>query len=307
LKHIVSIMRMPDFEAWAIFAAVAEQGSFSRAAEARMLSKASVSKAVTRLEAHIGAPLFYRTSRQVRLTQTGAMLADHARLIVSAAESAEEAAREEAVQPTGTVRITAPMSFGLSHVAPVVADFLQAYPGISADIELSDAQIDIIERQIDIAVRIGTLPDSSLRARKLRDVRVLLVASPAYVRAHPEPQNPAELNASQLICYSLAANETWHFTGPDGATAAASANGRLRVNNGDAMLPSLRGGHGIALLPDFLVEADLEAGHLQIVLPQWHAPPISLHLVTPPATVRPKRVELALAFLAERLKGEGSG
>lgn len=300
-------MRIPDFEAWAIFAAVAEHGSFSRAAEARMLSKASVSKAVTRLEAHIGAPLFYRTSRQVRLTQAGAMLVDHARLIVSAAESAEEAAREEAAQPSGIVRITAPMSFGISHVAPVMADFLKIYPAISADIELSDAQVDIIAQRIDIAVRIGVLPDSSLRARKLRDVRLHLVASPAYLRAHPAPRDPAELKGSHLICYALSASETWHFTGPDGATATVAADGRLRVNNGDAMLPSLRKGHGIALLPDFLVAEDVRAGRLETLLDEWHAPPLSLYLVTPPAAVRPKRVELALAFLAERLRGDDLG
>ena len=217
-------MRLPDFEAWSIFACVVEHKSFTGAADALGLSKATISKAVTRLEAQVGAPLFHRTSRRLSLTESGAKLVEHARAILAEGRAAEEAARGEASVPVGLVRLAAPMSFGLSHVGPVVAEFLCEYRGISIDMHLSDAKVDLIGEGFDIGLRIALLPDSSLRARKLRDIKTHIVAAPSYLERMGTPRHPAELGEHECLRYSLLTTpELWRFTNLKGEEAAVTA------------------------------------------------------------------------------------
>jgi DNA-binding transcriptional LysR family regulator len=295
-------MTLPDFEAWSIFACVVEHKSFTGAAAALGLSKATISKAVTRLETQVGAPLFHRTSRRLALTESGAKLVEHARRILAEGEAAEEAARDEASEPVGLVRLAVPMSFGLKHVGPVVADFLCEYRGISIDMQLSDAKVDLIGEGFDIGLRIASLPDSSLRARKLRTVKTYIVAAPAYLERMGTPRHPAELGEHECLRYSLLTTpETWRFTNMAGEAAAVRPHGRLRANNGDAMLHSLRSGHGIAILPDFIIDADLASGAVVPILSDWDTQPAALHLVTPPGTIRPRRVTALIDYLVDRL------
>lgn len=299
-------MTLPDFEAWSIFACVVEHRSFTGAAGALGLSKATISKAVTRLETQIGAPLFHRTSRRLSLTESGAKLVDHAKRILEQGQAAEEAARDEAMEPTGLVRLAAPMSFGLSHVGPVVAEFLCEYRGISVDMHLSDAKVDLIGEGFDIGLRIAALPDSSLRARKLRDVKSYIVAAPSYLERMGTPRHPAELGEHECLRYSLLTTpEHWRFTNDKGEEAAIRPNGRLRANNSDVMLWSLRSGHGVAVVPDFIIDADLESGAVVPILTNWRPQPVALHLVTPPGTIRPKRVTALIEYLAKRLGDSG--
>lgn len=295
-------MTLTDFHAWAVFAAVADLRSFSGAAAALRLSKASVSKAVARLEAAHGAPLFHRTSRRLSLTESGERLAAHARRIVAAGEEADAAAVEDAALPTGLIRVAAPMSFGTDHVAPLVARFLGQHPGIAVDLSLNDARIDLIASGVDLALRIGALPDSSLRARRVRDITTFTVASPDYLRRHGTPLHPADLARHCCLVYSLSPTpETWRFSGPDGETAAMRPAGALKVNSGTAMLPALRDGLGIGVLPDFICGEDIAEGRLAAILPAWKPPPIALHIVTPPGRLRARRVELLIDFLAANL------
>lgn len=295
-------MSLPDFEAWSIFACVVEHKSFTGAANSLGLSKATMSKAVTRLEMQIGAPLFHRTSRRLSLTESGAKLVEHARQILAQGQAAEEAARDEASEPLGLVRLAAPMSFGLSHVGPVIAEFLCEYRGISVDMHLSDAKVDLIGEGFDIGLRIAALPDSSLRARKLRDVKTHIIAAPSYLERMGIPRHPVELGEHECLRYSLLTTpEIWRFTNAKGEEAVVRPHGRLRVNNGDVMLHSLRSGHGIALLPDFIIDADLESGAVVPILADWSTQPAALHLVTPPGTVRSRRVTALIEYLAERL------
>lgn len=298
-------MSLPDFEAWSIFACVVEHRSFTGAANALGLSKATISKAVTRLEIQIGAPLFHRTSRRLSLTESGVKLVDHAKRILEQGQAAEEAARDEAMEPVGLVRLAAPMSFGLSHVGPVIAEFLCEYRGISVDMHLSDAKVDLIGEGFDIGLRIASLPDSSLRARKLRDVKTHIVAAPSYLERMGTPRHPAELGEHECLRYSLLTTpEHWHFTNSKGEEAAVRPLGRLRANNGDVMLHGLRSGHGIAVLPDFIIDADLANGAVVPILADWRTQPAALHLVTPPGTIRPKRVTALIEYLATRLSAE---
>jgi DNA-binding transcriptional LysR family regulator len=295
-------MRLPDFEAWSIFACVVEHRSFTGAAAALGLSKATISKAVTRLEIQVGAPLFHRTSRRLSLTESGAKLVDHAKRILAEGEAAEEAARDEALEPVGLVRLAVPMSFGLSHVGPVIAEFLCEYRRISIDMHLSDAKVDLIGEGFDIGLRIASLPDSSLRARKLRNVKTYIVAAPAYLERMGTPRHPAELGEHECLRYSLLTTpDLWRFTNKEGHEASVRPNGRLRANNSDVMLYSLRSGHGIAVVPDFIIDADLASGAVVPILEEWRPQSVALHLVTPPGNIRPRRVTALIEYLTERL------
>ena len=294
-------MRLPDLEAWAIFACVVEHRSFSGAADAIGVSKATVSKAVSRLETHLGQSLFHRTSRRLALTENGKALAEHAARILAEATAAEEAAHDAATAPSGLVRVAAPMSLGLIAVAPVIADFLALNPEIEIDLHLSDARVDIVADGFDIALRIAALPDSSLRARKLADMRVHLVAAPEYLAKYGRPTHPGQLGEHRCFSYTNVA-APWRFVGPDGTEVSVRRQGPFATNSGDAMLPALRRGLGIAILPEFIVGADIAAGRLETLLPEWVPNGSALHLMTPPGTLRPARVEALIAYLTQHLK-----
>jgi DNA-binding transcriptional LysR family regulator len=293
---------LPDLEGLAIFARVAELRSFSRAADELKLSKATVSKAVSRIEARLGARLFNRTSRRLALTDAGQNLAIRAAAMLAQGEAAENEAMSQSAAPRGLVRLAAPMSFGVLYIAPLLPDFFRAFPGISIDLHLSDAQVDLIGDGFDAAIRIASLPDSSLVARRLCDMPIHLVAAPAYLKERGRPRHPLQLAEHAGLGYSYQlTQDTWRFRRKDGETATVRPSGPLRVNNGEAMLPSLIAGMGIGVLPQFIVRDALSKKQLEIVLPDWSLPASSVHWLTPPGGPRPKRVEALADFFAARL------
>lgn len=301
-------MKLPDFEAWAVFACVVEHRSFSGAATALGVSKATVSKAISRLEARLGTTLFHRTSRRLTLTDSGQALAERAQRILQEGQCAEEQALDAASAPAGLVRIAAPLSFGIKHLGPVLADFLGRHPAIRIDLRLSDAFVDIVGEGIDIAIRIAELPDSSLRARRLGPVTGHIVAAPAYFERHGRPRHPADLAGHACFTYANTANpDVWRFRKAGGEEAAVRVEGPIRTDNGEAILPALRAGLGVAVLPGFIVDDDLAAGTLEAVLPEWSAGASGLHLITPPGTLRPARVEALIDYLTEKLRKHCAG
>jgi len=293
---------IPDFEAWAVFAAVAQHGSFTGAAVALGLSGATVSKTISRLEARIGATLLQRTTRSLSLTPIGQTLVGRAAALLSDAEEVEDVARDQAAGPRGLVRIAAPMSFGLAHIAPLLPDLADAFPGVSIMLDLSDAPSDLVTSGIDIAVRIGWLPDSRLKVRKLREIHTGIVASPGYLMTAGTPEHPEALSGHATLAYAnLKSHDRWTlYRGTEEVTV--TVHNRFVTNSGDAMLPLLRAGKAIALMPDFLVADDLRDGTLTRVLPDWCYRPAGLYIVAPTSGPRPTRVTAVLEFLSRRLE-----
>ena len=294
--------KLPDLEAWAVFAKVVEVGTFAKAAGELGMSQATVSKAITRLEARLQTALFQRTSRKMSLTESGRLAVERATRILDEGEAVEADVKAQSNSPRGLVRVAAPMSFGLVHLAPVLPDFMTAYPDVVLEVDFSDEMVDLIGGRFDIALRISSLADSTLLARRMCTVRILLVASPAYLDRHGRPEHPRELADHRALFHTNSTPiDSWRFKHRRQADFTIGMTTPLRVNNAEALNPALLAGLGLALQPEFLVWQHLQDGTLETVMPDWHVPHIALHIVTPPHRARPARVELLIAYLAQRL------
>jgi DNA-binding transcriptional LysR family regulator len=289
--------KLPDFEALAIFAKVVELRSFAAAASELALSKATVSKAVSRLEERLGARLFNRTSRRLALTDAGQRLATRAARLLADGEEAENETLAQSTAPRGLVRLAVPMSFGVKAVAPLLPEFLTQYPDVSIDLHLSDATVDLIGEGFDAGLRIARLPDSSLIARRLCGMPRYTVAAPSYLKRHGRPTHPMHLADHKCFGYAYLSRNVWEYTNAAGEQASVRPAGQLRVNNGEALMPALIAGLGIADLPDFIVGDAIASGEVEVILKGWKQPEGAVHLVTPPGGPRPARVEVLAEFL----------
>jgi DNA-binding transcriptional LysR family regulator len=291
-------MAAMSLDLFAVFARVAETGSFSRAARDLGLSKATVSKRVAELEAALGVGLVARTTRRAALTEAGERTLARALRILEEADAAREEAAEARQSPKGRLRIAAPITFGVRHLAAHLPDFLRAYPDIDLDLSLADKVVDLIGEGFDAAVRIGAREDSSMHARKLAPVRAHVVAAPAYWAAHGKPQRPEDLTRHACFNYSNVPNsQLWRFDGPDGERVSVRVESRLTYDNADAVEPALCAGLGVARQPDFICWRDLQAGLVVGVLDDWTTQELWLHLLTPPGRGAPKKLRAFSDFM----------
>ncbi|MFD2756255.1 LysR family transcriptional regulator [Comamonas terrae] len=297
--------KLPDLEAWAIFAKVAETGSFARTAAEFSLSQATVSKAVSRLEARMKTTLFHRTSRRLSLTANGHAALERAARILEEGQAVEAEVAEQSTSLRGLIRLSAPMSFGLARLAPVLPGFLQAHPDVELDVHFNDQQVDLIGDRFDLSLRIATMVDSSLLARQLCKVRILLVGSPEYFARHGRPRHPSDLAHHKALQYSYQRSGThWRFKHARHGEFTQSMAVQMQANNADALTPALLAGLGVALQPAFLAWPALQTGALEAVMEDWQVDPIALHILTPPGRNRPARVQALIEHLAEAFASE---
>jgi len=283
-----------------LFVRIVDAGSFAAGAEQLGLSRALASRAILDLETRLGTRLLNRTTRRLSLTEAGAAFYRRAQRITADVVEAEEEAAALHARPRGLLRVNAPMSFGVLHVAPAMAGYLERYPEVSVDLTLNDRVVDLLEDGTDLAIRIGRLADSSLIARRLAPCRILLCAAPSYLAAHGTPAHPSELIRHRCIAYAYGGDRgEWVLTGPEGEVRVR-VSARLQINNGDAIQAAIREGYGIARQPDFIAASDLATGRMVQILPEWRLPEIGIHAVYPPARTLSAKVRSFVDFLAER-------
>lgn len=283
------------------FVAVAESEGFSAAARRLGVSKALVSVSVSRLEARLGVRLFQRTTRSLSLTEAGQAALPHAQRSLLAARDAEEAASRALLSPRGVLRINAPMSFGLLHVVPALGEFARRYSEVRVDLVLDDRVLDLVDGGFDLALRIGSLPDSALVSLRVGTSRSVLVAHPEYLRARGTPRSPADLKDHDALVYSLSSSGArWTLVrGAESQTVRVEP--RLLANNSLALRAALAQQLGIARMPWFAVGEELARGELVRVLPDWQLPELGIFALVTARDYMPPKTRVFIEFLRARL------
>jgi DNA-binding transcriptional LysR family regulator len=294
---------MDRIEEMAVFVAVAEQGGFAAASRALNLSAPTVTRAVAALEEAVGAELFVRTTRFVRLTETGERYLDDCRRILRQLEEAEAHAAGAHAAPQGTLSLAAPVLFGQQLVVPTLVEFLAAYPAVSVRLLLVDRGVQLGEEGIDAAFRMGELPDSSLVAMPLGHIRRVVCASPHYLRIRGEPRHPDDLREHDLVA-SIAdgRSEQWRFVEGD-ASIEVAVRPRLTVSTNAAAIVAAEAGAGLTRVMSYQIADALRDGRLQRVLQAYEAKPLPVWLVNQEGRHAPAKLRAFLGFAAERLRG----
>ena len=255
---------MDRFQEMRAFVAVVEAGSFVAAADALGLSKAAMSRQVSELEARLGVRLLQRTTRRLSLTEEGEVFHARCREVLGTLEEAEAEVSARSGQAVGVLKVSAPVSFGLLHMASLWAPFMTRHPRLQLEVNLSDRFVDLVEEGVDVAVRIARMESSSLVGRRLATTRMVLCASPQYLRRHGHPRHPEDLAGHATVAYSLlSTGDTWEFDGPAGPRAVR-VTPRMRTNSGDTCRAVALGHEAIVLQPSFLVGQDLRDGTLAV-------------------------------------------
>lgn len=282
------------------FAAVVNTGSFTRAAEQLGITKTVVSQQVAQLEHETGTSLLVRTTRRVHPTEAGRLFHARCIIILREAEDAFGELAQGAKEPSGTLRVTAPNDYGAATVVPVAAAFTSRYPACRAELTLHDKTLDLVSREIDLAIHVGWLDDSSLLARRIGSFRQLLVGGAAMAERIADTQAPEDLAKLPFVA-NMALKEPllWQFSRGDLDRQAVRMRASLAVDTTPGVLAAVQSGGGLSVLPDFLVRDLLASGQLVHVLPGWHLPSGGIHAVYPAARFRPAKVTVFLEMLAE--------
>lgn len=284
------------------FVAVVDAGSFVAAADATGQSKAAVSRHVGDLERRLSTRLLQRTTRRLSVTPEGQAFYARCKELLVAIDEAESELLSTRSEPTGLIRVNAPLTFGVLHLAPLWGQFCDENPKTKLDITLTDRVVDLIEEGYDVAIRISRMPSSTLVSRKLASSRLRLCASNRYLTKNGAPQRPSDLAGHRVISYTyLATQDEWRFTGPDGAESVR-INARIHANNGDTCRRAALDHQGIVLQPDFLVGYDLNRGSLIELMPSYRAIDFGIYAVYPSRKYLPLKLRRLVDFLAESFR-----
>src|SRR5882724_10706700 len=290
---------MDRLDAMQAFVAVADLQGFAPAARKLGLSPSAVTRLVAALEDRLGARLLQRTTRKVALTDVGARYLERVRRILSDVEEAEGSAEGEQTRPGGRLVVSAPVGFGRLHVSPVMSAYLKRYPEVSADLRLSDRMINLVEDGVDLAVRIGHLPDSTLVARHVGEMRRIVVASPGYLKARGEPGRPQEISAHDTIQFgAMTAALDWRFV-EDGREIRVASTPRFATNSSDAAIQYAVADGGLTRVMAYQAAEALKASRLKIVLAGFEQPPMPIHIVYPTSRLLSAKVRTFIDLVTE--------
>jgi len=292
---------MERYPAMRVFAQVVEARGFAAAARTLGISKAQVSKQIARLERDLGVKLLHRTTRRLSLTEAGSVFYDGCQRAIAEVAAAEAAVASLTGEPRGRLRVSAPLSFGLRHLAPALESFMLRFGDVQVELALNDRRVDLVEEGFDIGLRIGILEDSSLIVRRLAGINRLCAASPAYLDEHGRPRSPADLKGHRHLLYSNVGHpEVLRFVGPGALHRQVKVSGALAANNGDILLSAATAGLGITFVPSFILGDALRSGVLERVLPGWTgAERVALYCLFPPDRHMLPKLRVFIDFLAD--------
>jgi len=295
---------MDRLRALEVFVEVVRKDGFARAAESLDTSPANVTRYISDLEAHLQTRLLNRSSRKMSLTSSGEALFERAKSILEDVAEAEAIVSSATMQPHGVLRINAPLSFGILHLAPLWPKFMQQYPDVQLDVALIDRVVDIVDEGYDMAIRISRSGSTTHVARKLTASRNILCASPDYIARHGMPQTPSDLQRHHCVGYNYSATaDEWQMLDADGRPLSVKVNCVMHANNGDTVRSAALGGLGVIWQPTFLIGADVRAGRLVRVMPDYHLPDIDVLAVYPSRRHLSAKVRVMIDFLVDAFKG----
>jgi len=295
---------MDRLRAFEVFVAVVARQGFARAAEALDTSPANVTRYIAELEAHLGTRLLNRHSRKLSLTDSGQALYERARSILDEVAEAEALSASNTLQPRGRLRVNAPVSFGILHLAPLWPKFLKKYPEVELEVALIDRVVDLVEEGFDLGVRISRSGSTAHIARKLAASRNIVCAAPGYLRQHGRPKAPADLAGHACIGYTFSATgDDWHLFDARGLEHVVKVPSVMRANNGDTARAAALAGVGVIWQPSFLVGDDLRAGRLVPLLPGYRMADIDILAVYPSRRHLSAKVRVMIDFLADAFEG----
>lgn len=296
---------MNTFAHMQVFVGIVEAGSISGAAERLGMAKSAVSRRLAELEARLGTALIQRTTRRLNLTDSGRDFYARCVAILADLEEAESAVSQAHGALKGGLKVAVPLAFGLRHLAPLIHEFMARHPEVRFELDFNDRQIDLMQEGFDLAIRIATLEDSSLIARRLAPIRHILCASRGYLAKHGTPGTTADLARHVCLAYSnLRDPGLWTYRGPDGQAGTVRVPVRLAASSGEFLMQAAIADEGLLLLPTFYVHEALCTGQLVKVLPDHTWPELSAYAVYPPTRFLSNRVRALIDFLVERLAGE---
>ncbi|PUA19867.1 LysR family transcriptional regulator [Glaciimonas sp. PCH181] len=288
------------------FNAVVDAGSFVKAADALDMSKAAVSRYVVDMETRLGVRLLHRTTRRLSLTDEGQVFYARSKELLAELQEAEDEITSRSAAASGLLRINAPFTFGILHLAPLWGAFKAQHPKVTLDVTLADRLVDLVEEGYDVAIRIATLESSTLVSKRLATTRMVLCASPTYLEQHETPTHPADLAQHSVISYSYwATKDEWRFNGPEGAVNVKT-NPWIHANNGDTCRAAALSHQGVILQPTFLVGKDLSDGTLVELMPEYRSIELGIYAVYPTRKHVSAKVRALIEFLGGRFASQGA-
>ena len=291
---------MGQLEDMGVFVRIVEAGGIGKAADQLGVAKSGVSRRLVALETRLGVTLINRTTRSSSLTSVGREYYERAVKLIGDISELDGLATDEGKSLEGQLRLAVPLSFGLCHLSPAIDEFASEHPGLSINIDFSDRQVDLVEQGVDLAIRISDLNDSSLQARRICPIRLLLCASPSYLERHGTPRKPEELKDHQVLGYTLGSGHTIRLVNPQGDEQLVHTSARMSANNGDFLRDMALADHGIAVLPTFIVWQSLATRELVPVLEQYTLPSINAWAVYPQTRYLSQRARQFIDFLVKR-------